>query len=134
VAADFLQLLRDMERSCHLARIAVAGRRRNSRAAAAIDLLAAVPLASATTLASGLGMAVKNATAPLDEFACGDRGGGHTSREAAAVRLGEPGTTALRYCRAAPARTWAGQGTAAVCGRGNGAVTRAACHGTALAD
>jgi len=68
-AADDLQLLFDMERVWFAARASVAGRRSTSRAAAAIDILAASPLASATTLAAGLGMAVKNATALLDEFA-----------------------------------------------------------------
>jgi hypothetical protein len=48
------------------ARRAVAGRRRDSRAVDAIDILAAAPLVSATSLAAGLGMAVKNAAALLD--------------------------------------------------------------------
>jgi hypothetical protein len=43
-------------------------RRRNSRAILAIDILAATPVVSATTLAAGLGMAVKNAIALLDDF------------------------------------------------------------------
>ena len=69
-AADGLQLLCDLERSWFAARCAAAaGRRSTSRAAAAIDILAAAPLASATTLAAGLGMAVKNAIALLDWFA-----------------------------------------------------------------
>ncbi len=68
-AADYLQLLFDLERGWFGARSAVAGRRRTSRAAAAIDLMAAAPLVSATTLAGGIGMAVKNATALLDSFA-----------------------------------------------------------------
>lgn len=67
-AKDGLQLLSDLERGWFVARRAVSGRRRNSRAAAAIDLLAAAPLVSATTLAAGLGMAVKNAAGLLDEF------------------------------------------------------------------
>ncbi len=67
-AADALQLLFDMQRVWFAARRAVAGRRRNSRAAAAIDILAAAPLVSATSLATGLGMAVKNATLLLDQF------------------------------------------------------------------
>ncbi len=67
-AADYLQLLLDLERGWFGARTAVAGRRRTSRAAAAVDLMAAAPLVSATTLAGGLGMAVKNATALLDDF------------------------------------------------------------------
>jgi hypothetical protein len=68
-AADYLQLLVDMERTWLAARTAVAGRRSTSRAAAAVDIMAAAPLVSATTLAGGLGMAVKNATALLDSFA-----------------------------------------------------------------
>jgi hypothetical protein len=68
-AADFLRLLADMERGWFAARAVVAGRRRTSRAAAAIDIMAAAPLVSATTLAGGLGMAVKNAAALLDSFA-----------------------------------------------------------------
>jgi len=68
-ASDALQLLFDMERSWCAARAAVAGRRSTSRAAAAIDIMAATPLVSATTLAAGLGMAIKNAAAMLDAFA-----------------------------------------------------------------
>ena len=65
---DALQLLFDLERGWLAARGAVAGRRRHSRAAAAIDLLAAAPLVSASSLATGLGMAVKNAAALLEQF------------------------------------------------------------------
>ena len=67
-ADDSRQLLMDMERAWFAARAAVAGRRRNSRAPAAVDILAAAPLVSATSLAAGLGMAVKNAAALLDAF------------------------------------------------------------------
>jgi hypothetical protein len=67
-AEDGLRLLGDMERAWFAARAAVAGRRRTSRAAAAVDLMAAAPLVSATSLAAGLGMAVKNAAQLLDAF------------------------------------------------------------------
>jgi hypothetical protein len=67
-AEDSRQLLMDMERAWFTARATVAGRRRNSRAPAAVDILAAAPLVSATSLAAGLGMAVKNAAALLDAF------------------------------------------------------------------
>jgi len=67
-ADDARQLLLDMERSWFAARRAVGGRRSNSRAAAAVDLLAAAPLISSVTLASGLGMAVKNALELLTGF------------------------------------------------------------------
>ena len=65
-AADGRQLLMDLERAWFAARTAVAGRRRDSHAAAAVDLLAAVPLLSATSLAAGLDLAVKNAIRLLD--------------------------------------------------------------------
>jgi hypothetical protein len=67
-ADDARQLLFDLERAWLAARRAMSNRRRNSRAAAAVDLLAAAPLLSATTLAAGLGMAVGNAAALLEEF------------------------------------------------------------------
>ena len=67
-AADGLQLLMDLERSWFTARRLMAGRRRHSRATAAVDILAAAPLVSATSLAAGLGMAVKNAAALLGDF------------------------------------------------------------------
>jgi hypothetical protein len=67
-ADDALLLLQTLERGWRAARAAVADRRRNSRAAQAIDLLAAAPLLSATSLAAGLGMAVPNAAALLGDF------------------------------------------------------------------
>lgn len=67
-ADDARQLLLDMERAWFAARRALTGRRSNSRAAAAVDILAAAPLASATSIALGLGMAVKNAAALLEDF------------------------------------------------------------------
>jgi len=67
-AADGRQLLLDLERAWFGARTAVAGRRRDSHAAAAVDRLAAVPLLSATSLAGGLGIAVKNAIRLLEDF------------------------------------------------------------------
>jgi hypothetical protein len=67
-AADGLALLRLIERSWFAARRAVAGRRRDSRAGQAIDLLAAAPLVSATSLAELLGISIKNAIRLLDGF------------------------------------------------------------------
>jgi len=67
-AAEALDLLVALERAWRAARQAVAGRRRHSRAAAAVDLLAATPLLSASSLAAGLGMAVTNATRLFDQF------------------------------------------------------------------
>jgi hypothetical protein len=67
-AADGLALLALLERHWFAARTAIAGRRRDSRAAAAIDILAAAPLVSATTLGQALDMATNNATRLLDGF------------------------------------------------------------------
>ncbi len=67
-AEDGIALLRQIERHWFAARRAVAGRRRNSHAAAAIDVLAAAPLLSATSLAQVLGIAIKNAIRLLDSF------------------------------------------------------------------
>jgi hypothetical protein len=65
---DAFDPLVTLERSWLAARRAVAGRRLHSGAAAAIDILAAAPLVSATSLAAGLGMAVKNAAELLEDF------------------------------------------------------------------
>ena len=65
-AADARQLLMDLERTWFAARSAVAGRRRDSHAAACVDILAATPLISATSLAAGLGVTVKSAIRLLD--------------------------------------------------------------------
>jgi hypothetical protein len=65
-AADGRQLLMDLERAWFTARSVVAGQRRDSHAAAAVDVLAAAPLISATSLAAGLGIAVKSAIRLLD--------------------------------------------------------------------
>ena len=50
------------------ARRAITGRRKTSYTGAAVDVLAAAPVLSATTLASILGIAVKNAIRILDEL------------------------------------------------------------------
>jgi hypothetical protein len=67
-AVDWMQLLLDLEQAWFMARSAVAGRRRNSRAGIAIDMLAAAPVISASSLAAGLDMALPNAAALLDQF------------------------------------------------------------------
>ena len=67
-AADGLDLLYTMERAWFEARRGIAGRRRDSHVAVAVDLLAAAPVLSATTLARILGIAVKSAIRILDEL------------------------------------------------------------------
>jgi hypothetical protein len=61
-------LLRLLEREWFAARSAIQDRRRDSHAAAAVDIMAAAPVVSATSLAAGLGIAVKTAMALLDAF------------------------------------------------------------------
>jgi hypothetical protein len=67
-AEDATALMAMLERHWFAARAAVAGRRRDSRAAQAVDILAAAPLVSATSLGQALGMATKNATKLLEGF------------------------------------------------------------------
>ena len=67
-AQSWLDLLFDMERSWRTARAAAQGQKRTSRAPLAVDVMAATPLISATTLAGMLGMSIKNAVALLDRF------------------------------------------------------------------
>jgi hypothetical protein len=67
-AADGMHLLRLLERDWHAGRHAVRGRRRGSYAATAVDILAAAPVLSATTLAASLGIAQKNAGRLLETF------------------------------------------------------------------
>jgi len=67
-AVDALDLLYTMERAWFAARHGIAGRRRDSHFTAAVDLLAAAPVLSATTLARILGITVKSAIRILDEL------------------------------------------------------------------
>jgi hypothetical protein len=67
-AEQGLDLLRRLERSWLAARNMVKDRRRGSNAAAAVDMLAAAPVVSATTLAAALGIAPKNAARLLENF------------------------------------------------------------------
>jgi hypothetical protein len=108
-AADGLQLLFDMERAWFAARRGVTGRRRNSRSAAAIDILAAAPLASATSLAAGLGMAVKNAAALLDGF-CAEGIAVEVTHRSKRRLFGLAGLAPLRAEVAPPWRPMPGRG------------------------
>ena len=67
-ALDDHQMLMDLEREWVAARACLGDRRRNSRAALAIDVLAAAPLLSATTLAGAIGMSIRRAIDLLDGF------------------------------------------------------------------
>jgi len=108
-AADGMQLLMELERAWFAARAAVAGRRRHSRAAAAVDILAATPLLSATSLAAGLGMAVKNAAALLDAF-CAAGIAVEVSHRARRRLFGLKGQGPLREAVSPPRRPLPGRG------------------------
>ena len=108
-ADDGRQLLMDLERAWFAARAAVAGRRRDSHAAAAVDILAATPLVSATSLAASLGIAVKNAIGLLDGLVTAGLAVEVTHR--AKRRLfGLAGMAPLRDGVAAPRRPEPGRG------------------------
>jgi hypothetical protein len=65
-AAEALDLLYALERAWYSARRAAADRRKDAHDARAVDVLAAAPVLSATTLAAVLGITVKNAIRILD--------------------------------------------------------------------
>ena len=108
-AGEALALLQELERAWVSARVAVGGRRRHSRAAAAIDILAAAPLVSPTGLAAGLEMAPNNATALLVEF-CRAGIAVEVSRRARGRLFGLAGLAPLREGVLAPRRPLPGRG------------------------
>jgi hypothetical protein len=67
-ATDYMEMLRCLERGWVAARARVPAQRSTSRAALAVDVMAATPLISATTLAKAIGMSVKCTTELLDRF------------------------------------------------------------------
>jgi hypothetical protein len=108
-ADDGRQMLLDMERIWFSARRAVAGRRSNSRAALAVDLLAAAPLISAPSLATGLGMAVKNALELLTSL-CADGVAIEVSHRSKRRLFGLSGLAPLRDEVSPPRRPEPGRG------------------------
>jgi hypothetical protein len=102
-AAETLELLRGLDRSWRAARTQIIGRRKTSHAAAAIDLLAAAPLLSATTLAAALGIAVKNAARLLEEF-CRDGIAIEVTQRAKRRLFALANLAPLRDCVATPRR------------------------------
>ena len=108
-AEDGLQQLLDLERTWFAARSSLARRRRHSRAPAAVDILAAAPLVSATSLAAGLVMAVKNAAALLADF-CEHGIAVEVSHRAKRRLFGLAGLAPLREVTTAPRRPEPGRG------------------------
>jgi hypothetical protein len=108
-AEDWLDLLFAMERAWRQARAAAADRRRNSRAALAIDVMAATPLISATTLANALGMSIKSACVLLDEF-CANGVAIEVTHRSARRLFGLSGLAPIRDVVAPPRRPEPGRG------------------------
>ena len=109
-AGAALDLLVEMEQRWRAARAAVAtGRRRTSRTPAAVDLLAAVPLVSATTLAAALDLSVKAAGAILDDLVRHGVAVEVTHRHSRRL-FGLAGLAPLRAAAAPPRRPLPGRG------------------------
>jgi hypothetical protein len=108
-ARDYHQLLWQLERGWLSARAKATGRRSTSRATAAIDVLAASPLLSATTLARALGMSIKCATELLDQFLAQEIVVEVTHRSARRL-FGLDGMAPVRDATIAPRRPEPGRG------------------------
>lgn len=104
-----LDLLRDLERGWIAARGALGARRRHSRAPAAVDLLAAAPLLSATTLARALDLSVKSALALLEDLLRREIAVEVTGRSARRL-FGLSGLAPLAAAVASPRRPEPGRG------------------------
>jgi hypothetical protein len=108
-ALDHLQLLRELEHGWRVARSKAGGQRRTSRAALAVDVLAATPVISATTLAGAIGMSIKSTTELLDRFAADGVAVEVTHRSSRRL-FGLAGMTPIREVTAAPQRPMPGRG------------------------
>jgi hypothetical protein len=67
-ATDYVEMLRSLEGGWIAARARVPAQRTTSRAALAVDVMAATPFISATTLARAMGMSIKCTTELIDRF------------------------------------------------------------------
>ena len=108
-ADDALDLLYAMERAWFEARHGITGHRRDSHIIAAVDLLAAAPLLSATTLARILGIAIKSAIRILDTLVAAEIAIEVTHRSKRRL-FGLPGLAPLRDSVRPPYRPEPGRG------------------------
>jgi hypothetical protein len=108
-ATDYLEMLRSLERGWIAARARVPAQRSTSRAALAVDVMAAAPLISATTLARAIGMSIKSATDLLDRFVAAEIAVEVTHRSARRL-FGLVGMAPVRDVTTAPRRPVAGRG------------------------
>ena len=108
-ACDYHQLLRDLEWSWLFARAKARGKRSTSRAGAAVDVLAAAPLISATTLSRAIGMSIKSAIELLDRLVAEEIVVEVTHRSARRL-FGLSGMAPVREATAPPRRPEPGRG------------------------
>ena len=103
------ELLRRMERIWFAARSRVAGRRSTSRAPLAVDVLAAAPLLSATTLAQAVGVSIRAATTMLNDFV-GEEIAVEVTHRSARRLFGLAGMVPVRDATTGPRRPEPGRG------------------------
>ena len=108
-AADDLELLRSLERAWVSARARAPVQRTTSRAALAVDVLAAAPLMSATTLARAIGMSIKCAGELLERFVAAEIAVEVTHRSARRL-FGLAGLAPVREVTVPPRRPVPGRG------------------------
>lgn len=102
-------LLRSLERGWASARARAPAQRRTSRAALAVDVMAAAPLVSATTLARSVGMSIKCAGELLERFVAADIAVEVTHRSARRL-FGLAGLAPVREVTTPPRRPVQGRG------------------------
>jgi hypothetical protein len=108
-ATDYTEMLRSLERGWSAARARVPAQRSTSRAALAVDVMAATPLISATTLAKAIGMSIKCTTELLDRFVGTEIAVEVTHRSARRL-FGLAAMAPVRDATTAPRRAMPGRG------------------------
>jgi hypothetical protein len=108
-ATDYTEMLRSLERGWSAARARVPAQRSTSRAALAVDVMAATPLISATTLANAIGMSIKCTTELLDRFVVSEIAVEVTHRSARRL-FGLAAMAPVRDATTAPRRPMPGRG------------------------
>ena len=108
-ATDYMEMLRSLERCWIAARARVPAQRSTSRATLAVDVMAATPLISATTLAKAIGMSIKCTTELLDRFVVSEIAVEVTHRSARRL-FGLADMAPVRAATAPPRRPMPGRG------------------------
>lgn len=108
-ATDYLEMLRSLERGWIAARACVPAQRSTSRAALAVDVMAATPLISASTLSRSVDMSIKCAGELLERFVAAEIAVEVTNRSARRL-FGLVGMAPVRDVTTVPRRTVPGRG------------------------